>query len=173
MDPNRRITLATVLSICVVFQADALARAETQDDRRILFSGEARTEILQVVRGARARLASSACQRVLRDFVDERGRTLDAALTDSGRTVLEHFDLLYVVEGNVTAQCLGGKRSAFTAPHSRVVFICGQVLQRVADQDQASAEILLIHELLHTLGLGENPPSSSQITDRVAQRCRG
>ncbi|MFN7982493.1 MAG: hypothetical protein U0Q11_11590 [Vicinamibacterales bacterium] len=73
MDPNRRRTLATVLSICVAFEADALAKAEMQDDRRIQFSGQVRTEILQVVRGARARLASSACQRVLSDFLDERG----------------------------------------------------------------------------------------------------
>lgn len=79
-------------------------------------------------------------------------------MTDSGRTAIEHFDLLYMVEGNVTAQCLGGKRSAFTAPHSHVVFICGQVLQPVADQDPASA----IHELLHTLGLGETHPARAQ-----------
>jgi hypothetical protein len=28
-----------------------------------------------------------------------------------------------------------------------------------------------IHEILHTLGLEENPPSSSQITRRVLARC--
>ena len=30
---------------------------------------------------------------------------------------------------------------------------------------------LLIHELLHTLGLGENPPTRSRITDAVMNRC--
>jgi hypothetical protein len=34
-------------------------------------------------------------------------------------------------------------------------------------------EILLIHEFLHTLGLGENPPTSDAITQRVAVRCGG
>ena len=29
----------------------------------------------------------------------------------------------------------------------------------------------LIHETLHTLGLGENPPSSEEITLRVESRC--
>ena len=32
-------------------------------------------------------------------------------------------------------------------------------------------EILLIHELLHSLGLGENPPTSAQITNTVMARC--
>ena len=36
-----------------------------------------------------------------------------------------------------------------------------------------SAEAALIHESLHSLGLGENPPTSSEITSRVISRCRG
>jgi hypothetical protein len=31
---------------------------------------------------------------------------------------------------------------------------------------------LIIHEMLHTLGLGENPPSSREITQRVTERCQ-
>jgi len=34
------------------------------------------------------------------------------------------------------------------------------------------AESLVIHEVLHTLGLGENPPASVEITRRVEARCR-
>jgi hypothetical protein len=34
------------------------------------------------------------------------------------------------------------------------------------------AEAMVIHEMLHTLGLGENPPSTFEITERVRQRCR-
>jgi hypothetical protein len=33
------------------------------------------------------------------------------------------------------------------------------------------AEMTVIHEVLHTLGLGENRPSSSQITAQVRKRC--
>jgi hypothetical protein len=29
----------------------------------------------------------------------------------------------------------------------------------------------VIHEVLHSLGLGENPPSSDHITERVRARC--
>jgi hypothetical protein len=31
---------------------------------------------------------------------------------------------------------------------------------------------MVIHEILHTLGLGENPPTSIEITQRVESRCR-
>jgi hypothetical protein len=34
------------------------------------------------------------------------------------------------------------------------------------------AQAIVIHEALHTLGLGENPPSSAEITARVLASCR-
>jgi hypothetical protein len=33
------------------------------------------------------------------------------------------------------------------------------------------AATIVIHESLHALGLGENPPSSRDITNRVERRC--
>jgi hypothetical protein len=38
--------------------------------------------------------------------------------------------------------------------------------------DTRYAGAVVIHEILHTLGLSENPPSSKEITDRVLARCR-
>jgi hypothetical protein len=35
-----------------------------------------------------------------------------------------------------------------------------------------SAASLVIREVLHTLGLHENPPSTAEITQRVEARCR-
>jgi hypothetical protein len=40
-------------------------------------------------------------------------------------------------------------------------------------QNRRTTEIIVIHEFLHTLGLGENPPTSQAITQRVAIRCGG
>jgi hypothetical protein len=37
--------------------------------------------------------------------------------------------------------------------------------------DPAGVEMIVIHELLHVLGLGENPPTSEAITARVVARC--
>ena len=39
-------------------------------------------------------------------------------------------------------------------------------------QNPSLAEAMVIHEMLHTLGLGENPPSSLEINERVRARCR-
>ena len=41
-----------------------------------------------------------------------------------------------------------------------------------AERDPWTAENWVIHEMLHTLGLGENPPSSREITQRVNERCQ-
>jgi hypothetical protein len=38
--------------------------------------------------------------------------------------------------------------------------------------DSWAAEFIVIHELLHTLGLGENPPTPQDITRRVKARCQ-
>ena len=41
----------------------------------------------------------------------------------------------------------------------------------IAVRNPREAEAMIIHELLHTLGLGENPPTSIEITRRVESRC--
>ena len=68
------------------------------------------------------------------------------------------------------AACVDGV-VAFTIPGSRVVRLCGNELKRIWQQDRHHVVAALIHELLHTLGLGENPPSSRAITQRVLARC--
>ena len=57
------------------------------------------------------------------------------------------------------------------AAGSRVVEVCGAVFARQSVQDAQSGEVLIIHELLHSLGLGENPPSSAEISRGVLARC--
>lgn len=51
------------------------------------------------------------------------------------------------------------------------VFVCPS-FRREAERDPWAAESWIIHELLDTLGLGENPPSSREITQRVTERCQ-
>jgi hypothetical protein len=51
--------------------------------------------------------------------------------------------------------------------------VCGRVFREAASRQESRAEIAVIHEALHTLGLGENPPDSLEITRRVAERCGG
>ena len=65
-----------------------------------------------------------------------------------------------------------------TTPGVPRVFVCpaggGQVTSRLARiefQSGSLAEATVIHEMLHTLGLGENPPTAFEITRRVRNRC--
>jgi hypothetical protein len=43
---------------------------------------------------------------------------------------------------------------------------------KVQIENPSLSEFMVIHEMLHTLGLGENPPSSFEITEQVRRRCR-
>jgi hypothetical protein len=69
--------------------------------------------------------------------------------------------------------CRTGATLAATAPGSRVVFVCPAAFVRRTRSDSERAQATLIHEMLHTLGLGEDPPTSSEITQRVLFRCAG
>jgi hypothetical protein len=46
--------------------------------------------------------------------------------------------------------------------------VCGPSFR---DQSSGLRENTLIHEMLHTLGLEENPPSSEAINAQVRRRC--
>jgi hypothetical protein len=57
-----------------------------------------------------------------------------------------------------------------TTPNAQRIFVCKSFLE-IARSVPYEAEVCLIHDVLHTLGLGENPPTSREITRRVMQRC--
>ena len=66
-----------------------------------------------------------------------------------------------------------------TVPGVPRVFVCPAApagansrLSRMEFQSGSLVEAMVIHEMLHTLGLGENPPSTFEITARVRGRCR-
>jgi hypothetical protein len=51
------------------------------------------------------------------------------------------------------------------------VRVCVGELKLINPQQREYVVASFIHEILHTLGLGENPPSSREITKRVIARC--
>ena len=67
-----------------------------------------------------------------------------------------------------SGRCRRPVAAAFTVRGSGVVFVCGRNFARQGPRLQENA---LIHEMLHSLGLGENPPSSKQISRQVEKRC--
>jgi hypothetical protein len=104
---------------------------------------------------------------VFSDFKDASENLLETNLI---RFAVDPADYLlkfiWFADGSQQSQCWG-MTAAFTEPGSRVVFVCG----RHFDQNSREAELQIIHEILHTLGLGENPPSSGAITKQVIARC--
>ena len=68
-------------------------------------------------------------------------------------------------------QCVGGATLAFTQVGSRVIRVCGRQFRDRFLGNRRTTEFIMIHEFLHTLGLGENPPTSQAITEQVKFRC--
>ena len=123
---------------------------------------------LTAVEGAARRLSDPRCQQVLSDFTDAKGLTLLEGLTSRQLLPLEHLRDVWFLRGDTQALCNSRITSAFTVPGGRLVFMCPRLFRRQVGKYD---ELLLIHEILHTLGLGENPPSSDAITRQVAKRC--
>jgi len=118
--------------------------------------------------GAVRRLADPQCQAVLSDFVDADGHSLAERLSEKGHTLLQHLQGVWLLSGRGQVGCGKPNTHAFTVPSGRLVFMCPQLFRQDVGKYH---ELLIIHELLHTLGLGENPPSSASITLQVAKRC--
>jgi hypothetical protein len=121
---------------------------------------------------AEEKLSDPACRQVFADFADAEGRPLEERLLDlalDGSTYLRERVLFYSGQGRQA--CAERERIAFTSPGSAVVFVCSTQFVEKTHRDPGLAAALLIHEELHSLGLGENPPSSKEITARVIARC--
>ena len=136
------------------------------------FAGTERFAIMRAIDGATRRLATPECQRVLTDFTDPEGRTLAENLAQRGKTPIEFFNSLYLWEDRETPRCLRHGTLAFTAPGHVVIRICSRRFKEVSLDQPRFGDAILIHEMLHALGLGENPPRSRDITSQVLARCR-
>jgi len=172
----RLVLLAVCLmtSAAHVASAPPLARPTTTAARpfRVGFlDPETEVYMRRTVEGAAARLKRPACQDVFADFTDASGERLSTTLAGAGGDPAEAFALLRFVDDRDASQCRGGATMAFTEIGSRVVRVCGRHFKSRFLGNGATAEILMIHEFLHTLGLGEDPPSSEAITEQVALRC--
>ena len=137
------------------------------------FNGEDRWNMKRVVEAGAARLGRCGCQKVLFDFVDEHGVPLGTRLAATGRNPVEAFTALRIVNKPLAPQCRTSKRLAFTFPGSQVIYVCSLKLRNESIRNSVRTELILIHEFLHSLGLGENPPTSQAITEQVVVRCGG
>jgi hypothetical protein len=163
---SRRI--AVLVSVAFVLPGPSAGQAVEPDSRFILVRSPAALEITGALRGALRKLQTPECQQLLDDFTDREGRPLRERLGPS--TPDAYLARLVLRDGEVprgSGRCASSGAAAFTVDGA-TVFVCGTSFRT---QSRGSRENALIHEMLHTLGLRENPPSSAEISRRVAQRC--
>jgi len=129
-----------------------------------------RTALVQAIEGAGRRLDNRRCQALLTTFADAEGRPLQEALDAQGLAASNYLGRIFFYDGQ--ASTCGATRLAYTEPGSRAVFVCGRRFWMVWRENAAYAECAVIHEALHSLGLGENPPTWEEITARVLEACR-
>lgn len=160
--------LAVLVSVAFVLPGRSAGQPVEPDTRFVLVRSPAALEITRALRGALHKLQNPACQQLLDDFTDREGRPLREHLGPS--TPDAYLARLAIRDGEIpkgSRRCASPGAAAFTAGGA-AVFVCGTNFQT---QSRGSRENALIHEMLHTLGLRENPPSSAEISRRVAERC--
>lgn len=123
------------------------------------------------LRGAVSMLSDPGCRQVFTEFSDRSGVSLQARLDALGHTPESYLRQLRFTNGRGLRACQWTHVLAATMPNSRVILLCGAQFSRRGRIAPRHAAALLIHEELHSLGLGENPPSSQYITARVLQLC--
>lgn len=167
--PGSSWTLA--LLIAVGSSAEAPPTAAPSSPRLATIDKSLGNGVRRAVADAHRRLAQPACQRVLDDFRDGGGRTLRARIDAVGQTPPGYLSWMAFYSGDGHGSCRHSHVVSFTVPGSRVVHICQRQFREKIQSWPGLAAAYIIHEMLHSLGLGENPPSSTDITRRVIARC--
>jgi hypothetical protein len=147
------------------------ADTETAPFRVRLQDNEAARALARALHGADERLSQPACRAVLVDFLDTTGTSLQERMEAQGVSERAYLRRIVFAEDRHLRNCRSKDTLAATEPGSRVVFVCPTAFARAVSGNPEHAEATVIHEMLHTLGLGENPPSSQEITARVLARC--
>jgi hypothetical protein len=167
-----RAWAAASLAILVLAAASPSAQSAGTAAPTVRLRGRfAAGEVERALAGARRRLERPGCQRLFAEFSDDDGRPLADALEAEGTSGSEHLGRVLFYDGEGHPQCERDTTLAFTTRGSGVVLVCAPRFIAVSRRDPNLAEAALIHEALHTLGLGENPPTSAEITARVLNRC--
>jgi hypothetical protein len=130
-----------------------------------------RAAVRRALTDAASWLAHPSCQGLLSEFSDGRGRPLTERLAEAGGDVERYLGLLVFYDGFDSPTCTRGGVLAFTSPGSRVVYVCGRDFERACRGDPEQGPSVIIHELLHSLGLPEHPPAPRHITFRVRKAC--
>jgi hypothetical protein len=149
--------------------ASGVARAGDEGSNVRLFNIVEKANVSRALDGATRKLARPECQAVLDEFKGASGQPLRAALEESGHSAPEYLAWIFFYDA--PPSLCQTSELARTVPGSRAILVCGSRFVHQMSLNSRRAEAILIHEALHSLGLGENPPSSDYITERVSARC--
>ena len=161
-----------VLQVCLLAFTSSAARAEGWS-RVAVSEPAARSSLHSALDSAVQWWTYSPCRAILTEFLDEHGCPLSEKLAALKTTFETYLQWVVIQDASGGKRCENLNQFAFTAAGSRVVFVCGKAFRRLWERDAERATAVLIHEVLHTLGLGENGlfPSSRDITRIVLERC--
>jgi len=157
--------------LCLAVPVRPVAQADDPWRRVFISDPLGQMTVRHALARASERLVDEECQALFTSFKDSNGHPLAERLAALGIAPKAYLHFVVFVESGQQGRC-EGQELAYTVPGSRVVFVCVSRFEAGWRSHPVYAEAALIHEALHTLGLSENPPSSSEITARVRQACR-
>jgi hypothetical protein len=117
------------------------------------------------------RLGREHCQQVFSEFNDVAGRSLTENLEALNLTASSQLTSIRVADGEHERTCADPGVLAYTHSRALTIYVCGHRFAALARANPRLAAALILHEQLHCLGLGENPPESRQITASVLRSC--
>jgi hypothetical protein len=162
------IRLCAVVAAGWIGSASVMAELNTWHLIRIP-DPAARAAAIAALESASVRLMDAGCRKVLTDFENRSGQTLADHLASLEVDIQTYVRMVTFIDDSRHRMCEKGGLF-FTSPGSRVVRVCVEQLKQMRSRPH-HLEALFIHEVLHTLGLEESPPSSEAITARVIARC--
>jgi len=157
----------TLLFLSLGYPVRAADDAGTRTGRVLDLTFDARRTVRTGLDVAIARLKRQGCAAIFQDFRLPDGRTAQSELDRRRISPRELLESLIFADGSPSPACDHGPTFLFTTPGSPLIGVCPR-FSRVGPFDSAT---FIIHESLHALGLGENPPTSREITIRVERRC--
>jgi hypothetical protein len=171
MDARNVVAASVALATSLALGPDAIAQPAPEPPHVRLAARTSAGAVERALAGALRRLERPTCQRLYAEFQDGAGRPLREALDGKGLSGPEHLASLIFYDGAAQPPCEREATLAFTFPGSPIVFVCSTQFVREWRRNPFLVEAALIHEGLHSLGLGENPPTSAAITSRVMNHC--
>jgi hypothetical protein len=158
-------------ALALAFSLAAAAASPASLEKALVLAGMEGRAFDRTRTRAVALLENATCRQIFSEFSDAEGRTLQEKLDELGQTPAEYLATVHFLNGEVQPLCRRSTVQMVTTGTSRYVYVCPQ-FRGFQDRRPELASVLVIHEALHTLGLGENPPTPMEITSRIFARCQ-